>query len=152
LGRSSTARAINNSGQIAGYSKIDNSVVDPSIQHAFLYKDGIMTDLGTLGGNKSHAYGLNDSGHIVGRSFLIGGADSAFLYNETEGMLNLNDLIAPSIGWNLTFAKDINNLGQIVGFGEFNGETHAYLLNPVPEPATCLLFLGALPLIRRINR
>ena len=35
---------------------------------AFLWRDGSMTDLGTIGGNHSQAAALSDAGHVVGRS------------------------------------------------------------------------------------
>lgn len=48
--------------------------------------------------------------------------------------------------FSLLFATDINENGQIVGFGEIAGVSHAFLLNPtasVPEPASlALLALG----------
>ncbi len=36
--------------------------------HAFLWENGVMTDLGTLGGRASYALALNERGHIVGYS------------------------------------------------------------------------------------
>jgi probable HAF family extracellular repeat protein len=41
-----------------------------------------------------------------------------------------NDLIDSQSGWVLSGAKDINNSGQIVGFGNLNGEERAFLLTP----------------------
>ena len=71
-------------------------------------------------------------------------------------MLDLNTLIAPGSGWILTEARDINDRGQIVGYGQTTQGTRAFLLTPVPEPATNLmavlaaLFMGIW--IKRVRR
>jgi probable HAF family extracellular repeat protein len=54
------ALCINRSGQIVGYF-IDEVMVQP-----FLYADGHATQLPTLGGWASKAYGISDNGYIVG--------------------------------------------------------------------------------------
>ena len=48
---------------------------------------------------------------------------------------DLDDLIDPNLGWHLVWARDINNQGQIVGYGILNGKSRAYLLAPVSEPS-----------------
>ncbi|MDA8180274.1 MAG: DUF3466 family protein [Deltaproteobacteria bacterium] len=150
----SYARAINDLGQVAGWSSADPFVVNGindygqpyqqlyNSEHGFLYSDGAMTDIGTLGGPTSHAYGINLAGQVVGESNLIPlGLNHAFLF--TDGlMLDLNDLIAPDSGWVLNTATGINDHGQIAGYGTFGGFTRAFLLdpvNPVPEPGTMAL-------------
>ncbi len=73
-GSSSQATDVNNSGEVVGFASLANGY-----QHAFSAMDGMLIDLGTLGGS-SYAYGINDSGEIVGYSYLADGDQHAFLY------------------------------------------------------------------------
>src|SRR5690349_15625110 len=64
-GSSSFPSAINNRGQVVGYS------FPPAIAtHAFLWEDGTMIDLGTLtqGSYYSQAVDINDHGQVAGYS------------------------------------------------------------------------------------
>ena len=64
----------------------------------------------------------------------------AFVWTSDGGVRDLNTLTDSSgDSWNLRAAYDINNKGQIVGYGEANGVSHAFLLTPVPEPAFAAL-------------
>jgi probable HAF family extracellular repeat protein len=108
---------INDNGKIIGYSGPD----------AFIWVNGTITDLGSLGGN-TYAKGLNNLDQVVGWSN-IGSQNHAFLW-ENGTLFDLNDLIESQSGWVLNGAKDINNSGQIVGFGMINGEERAFLLTP----------------------
>jgi len=145
-GRNSRAYAINNAGQVVGYAYSAGGD-----RHAFLWEDGEMIDLGTLGGPYSSAHGINNEGQVVGYLFTSGEGYSGFLWDSENGMIELSDLLFDSPGWDrLTYAMDINNYGQIVGWGSIDGEIHAFLMTPVPEPATLLLVaLGSLALTRR---
>jgi len=145
-GNSSDARAINNSGQVTGYALTANGA-----SHAFIYSNGKMTDLGTLGGSyiSSFGYGINKYGQVVGCSGFAGDVNSAinnrpFLYSEGQ-MTDLNALLSPSSGWTLTEGLGINDLGQITGTGMFNGHVQAFLMtpdnvSPTPIPPTVYLF------------
>ncbi|MCL2639470.1 MAG: PEP-CTERM sorting domain-containing protein [Phycisphaerales bacterium] len=159
----SCANAINDAGQITGYADLTNG---PS--HAFLYDNGAMIDLGELGGGYSVGLAINNLGQVVGWSNLTPLEEydlapdiydmRAFLYTDGQ-MIDLNSLIDPASGWILQTAFGINDAGQIVGNGLFDGQYHAFLLTPtangfdlssVPEPATLpVLALATIALVRR---
>jgi probable HAF family extracellular repeat protein len=105
----------------------------------------------TFGVEGAYAFDINETSTVVGR---VGGdyLDRwAFLWTEAGGIMDLNDVIAPNTGWVLREARAINDLGQVVGWGEnADGETHGFLLSPVPEPATVsLLVLGGVAMLKR---
>jgi chitinase len=149
--RSTVASGINNLGQVTGWAcpggvlaTCEDSVDLLHIMRAgeaFLYSNGHMIDLGTLGGSFSVGMAVNDAGQVVGWSTTSTGAMHAFLYSDGK-MMDLNDLIAPGTApsYALGEADAINNEGQIVAGG--------YLLTPmatsVPEPGTLILFSLAL--------
>jgi probable HAF family extracellular repeat protein len=121
----SFVRGINNSGQIVvGSSNGDTT-------RAFLYRNGKMKDLGTLGGGLTRADGINNRGQIVGFSLTHGhGAVHGFLFSEDK-MQDLNKLVPAHSGWTLGEAFAINDNGQIAGSGTApNGENRAFLLTP----------------------
>lgn len=101
----SAATAINNVGQIVGYSEVTTE----SRVHAVLWNDLNVTDLGTLGGDdNSEAYAINTRGQIVGVSGSYG-----FLF-ENGTMTALNP---PSgTGGVGTWANGIDDAGDIVGY------------------------------------
>ncbi len=147
----SYAYGINNNNQVVGWSG-----------NAFLYSGGMMTSLGTLPGQGSFskAFGINDSGQIVGAAYMLGldpdpfhSQARAFIF-EDGTMNNLNSLINSGSGWILQEARDINENGEIVGWGLFNGQTRAYLLTPtaVPLPGAFWLFGSGLMMLVAIRK
>jgi probable HAF family extracellular repeat protein len=152
----------------------------PRYRHAFLWKSGVMTDLGTLGGNNSFGRGLlapsttDTSIYVVGESEITPGSfdTRAFIYHlgtmtnigtlapctTTQGnainkskwivgschgggysygwlwksgvMVDLETLLPPGAAWDLQAASDINDHGQIVGWGWHNGRPRAFVMTP----------------------
>jgi probable HAF family extracellular repeat protein len=71
------------------------------------------TDLGTLGGSDSTAYGINNAGQIVGWSEDANGVQTATLWNGT--MATALGFLAGYTPSEFAYAVGINNAGQIVG-------------------------------------
>lgn len=84
--------------------------------------------------HKSIARATNNRGQVVGEAMCVasGAPKAAFLWQDGV-MHNLNDLIPGGSGWNFRSALDINDAGQIVGYGLApNGELRGFLLEPAP--------------------
>jgi len=90
--------------------------------HAFAWKNGVMTDLGTLpGGDRSSAQDISRDGTIVGYSFNRAGYVRAVRW-KNGFKRNLGTL-----GGKESFALAINDLGVIVGWATTaKGNRHAF--------------------------
>ena len=139
-GSNSEALGVNDLGQVVG-----NASTAGNESHAFLYDGGTMIDLGTLGGEISTATEINIHSQIVGLSRIdLNTSDTRAFIWQNGTMTDLNTLIDPSSGWILETATSINDNGQIIGTGTFNGmPNQVYLLNAIPEPTPWIL-LGSL--------
>jgi len=127
-GTNSYAVWMNNSGVSVGDS---TSTEYPNGVVVYWDASGTIHSIGTLPGGTSSAPGfINDSGEIFGDSTVTGGADHAFIWTESKGMRDLNNMIPKNSGWVLHHASSINTSGQIVGYGTYNGENQAFLLTP----------------------
>lgn len=113
-GRSSWASAINASGTVVGRSET-SQVVPPGqstsgnpIVHAFIYKDGAMTDLGSsFGSYDSYATAINASGWVTG-SIDMNSSRRAFIYDG-------KDLTLIPTGTNDSVGNSINSQGWVAG-------------------------------------
>jgi probable HAF family extracellular repeat protein len=128
-GNNSTAIAINDAGQVVGSSDFNPSM--PYHTHPFLATaTPPMKDLGTLGGTYAQANSINNAGQIVGVSTLSGDTVSDTFIYQNGTMTDLQTLIPAGSGWVLQNVQGINDVGQIVGNGLYNGTEAAFRLDP----------------------
>jgi probable HAF family extracellular repeat protein len=126
----SRANAINNLGQVVGYS---GPKLDGATSRAFIWSEATgVSDLGTLGGAYAQAYAINDSGFITGNSQIAGtdlaGTVHAFLYQpltstvSSKAMLDLGTL-----GGNSSYGTSINGINHVVGYSAIDkSRVHAF--------------------------
>src|SRR5262249_55036951 len=107
------AQGINNSGQIVGFGTLNGH------QRGFLLSDpdrifgnggGTINDLGTLGGDYTAGFAVNDAGQVVGQSKTATGSYHAFLWQS--GVMKDLGTTAHALD---SGAIDINASGQLVG-------------------------------------
>jgi probable HAF family extracellular repeat protein len=114
-GELANAHAINDAGHVVGTAEAPNLEALP-----FLWRDGALTDLGTLlpGRTSGHgiARGISSNGFVVGYSMApyppipASSISHAFFWSEQSGMIDLTpDSAVMSIAW------DVNSAGQVVG-------------------------------------
>jgi probable HAF family extracellular repeat protein len=173
-GNASYAQQMNDKGQVVGYAlnTIPDSFVNdlenwnPKItsgassnlwfpaatqSHAFLWENGNMRDLGTLGGPDSEALYINNRGQIIGESLLDSNPNPpvtapacptvgiptqhAFLWQD--GFTDLG-----SLGGSCGYPNWINNAGQVVGTMTLPGDSsnHGFVWD-----SGTLTDLGTLP-------
>lgn len=118
-GGHAVAEALNNAGQVAGHS-----AVSATHEHAFLYSNGALIDLGTGPGNDySVAYGISETGEVavISSKYDEFGQDQSYLYSN--GVLtNIGTL------GGATYAYGMGPFGQIVGKSYLiGGSAHPFL-------------------------
>jgi probable HAF family extracellular repeat protein len=129
-GTASRANSINNKGWITGWSLLPGDAT----QHATLWRNGVLTDLGTLGGLNSQVEFPDKNT----RGAILGGAETSAIDPFSENFCNFGTnmqclpfmwrkgamVALPTLGGNNGYAMDFNDRGQAVGMAE----------NATPDP------------------
>ncbi len=125
-GYESVANAVNSRGQVVGFAS--NTIPDPDSMaglgyqtRAFFWQNGVMQDLGALGGTDAQALFINEPGQVVGISYTssapgacagINGlalTTNSFIWDAQRGMTDLG-----SLGGSCTVAAGLNNKGRVI--------------------------------------
>ncbi len=113
-GPESVAMGLNESGQVVGWAMIDGCTAQGHpCRRAFLWEDGVMTDLGLLAGDEeSVARAINDAGFVVGtsESDVVFGSGTFHAFQWDGAMSAL-----PDLGLGQSFAHDVNDAGLVAG-------------------------------------
>src|SRR5438445_11500796 len=107
--------AINDRGHVVGVGNTHDSE-----ERAFLWEDGRISELGTLGDNdnESHAYGINDRGQVIGDA-----EGHAMVWQGGSGTA-LDGLGGPCCE-----LAGVNARGQVAGTGNTgSGRKHAVVV------------------------
>lgn len=141
---SGLARGVDGNGHVVGRAGNDAAVWNLQTSPASV------TDLGTLGGTGSAAFGINDNGQIVGIAAISSGDFHAFLWTAKKGMIDLGTLPGATV----SDAYGVNANGEIVGDSRFpDGSTYAayWQHGKIVDLGTLPGFAGSEALAMNIN-
>ena len=126
----SFGNAMNNQDEVVGISA--NATPDPvsflgvgTQTRAFLWQDGVMLDLGTLGGPDSWGASVNERGQVAGWALVDSTVQHPFLW-ESGRMIDLGTLGGTSAVVGSLAASgagaSLNNRGQVIGTSNLAGD------------------------------
>jgi probable HAF family extracellular repeat protein len=132
-GLDSAGLTINNAGEVVGMATVDTTIdsfpLGPwrSPTHAFIWRHGVMQDLGTLGGADSFPTGgcNNERSELV-----VGWSFTDSIANASTGIPTQHAFVwdhgtmtdIPTLGGSSAFAQCPNNRGQVIGQSNLTGD------------------------------
>ena len=134
-GVNSAGLYVNNAGEVVGFATVDTTL-DPfpnpnnpfsSPIHAFIRRDGVMQDLGTLGGLDSSPMGGCNNQRV---DLVSGWSTTDLILNPTTGLPTEHAFLwqngamidIPTLGGTFAQAQCANNGGQVIGQSNLSGD------------------------------
>ncbi|RYG93480.1 MAG: DUF3466 family protein, partial [Alphaproteobacteria bacterium] len=134
---------INDLGQIAGYAYTDNNNQQLAYRSTGNGVQPAIQSLGTLGGARSYATGINNNGEVTGSALNAANAWHAFRSTPNGTGVALTDI--GTLGGGYAEGRGINSAGQIAGGSTTStGQLRAFRSTPtgVPSALTDMGTLG----------
>ncbi|MET7831242.1 hypothetical protein ABZS44_00260 [Micromonospora sediminicola] len=124
-----SAAAVNEAGTVTGTYGFKEWTDPPFVNQAFVWRDGVLRSLGTLGGPTSVANGINDLGQVVGTSWTADGQFAAFFWDGATMRRLATSSASPT-------AQSVNDSGLVIGT---DGTGSRAMIWPSPTAGSQLL-------------
>jgi uncharacterized membrane protein len=128
-GRATLAFGVNDRGEVVGGSVEASFGLGPGPDEAFVYRDGVLRVLPTLGGEGAFARRINNHGWIAGSSFTAEGESHATIWRPNHDG-SYTPIRLGRLGGTFSWCNTITDDGQVVGLSETaDGAVVAWLWN-----------------------
>ena len=145
-GNESNGESVNSRGEVVGFAL--NTIPDPfsgfgTQMRAFLWRDGKMQDLDTLGGPDANAFIVNEGSQVTGYSLTNSTPNATTGFPTQEPFLwkGGSMITLGTLGGTFGFPNWLNNRGQVVGQSDLAGD---FSFHPFLWEGSALRDLGTL--------
>jgi len=129
------AFGVNDSNEVVGALYASNAPSTFS-QEPFFFDGSTITNIGSFATNLTSStvpYGINNYEQTVGPAYNTNVSPAALalsLYDNSNGIVDINSLLPIGSGYTLGQANAINDPGQIIGVALYSNKVHGVLLTP----------------------